>query len=81
MEKAKSKSRNKIYDSILKILNHRKQVATTSENDVAEFCFMIHDEVMNEIQKIEMNELHEWLADGSFEKQDKLYISFLLKKY
>ena len=51
MEKIKTKSENKIYDSILKILNHRKQNATTKENDVAEFCFMIHDEGMNVIKK------------------------------
>jgi hypothetical protein len=36
---------------------------------------------LGEIQKIEADELDEWLNDGSFEKNNKLYISFLVKEF
>ena len=42
---------------------------------------MLHDERANEIQKIAVDDLFEWLNDGSLEKTDKLYISFLIKEY
>lgn len=53
---------------------------TVSEENKATFCFMLHDEALNEIHKVEIEDLNEWLTDGSFQKQDKLYISFLIKE-
>ncbi|MBA3681920.1 MAG: hypothetical protein H0W73_12280 [Bacteroidetes bacterium] len=81
MRDSTSDKTNSVYNSILNILNSRKENCPVDKGDEVRFCFMLHDQVLNEIQKVEVNDLHEWLSDGSFEKTDKLYISFLIKEY
>lgn len=70
-----------IYNTLVQIINHRKNKEALIEPDKVKFCFMLHDEVLNEIQKIELTDLSEWMNDGSFEKTDKLYISFLINEF
>jgi hypothetical protein len=69
-----------LYKTLIDIMNHRKGDNAISEKDHAQFCFMLHDEVLNETHKVEVDDLNEWLTDGSFQKHDKLYISFLIKE-
>lgn len=61
-------------------MKNRKDDIAIPEKDKVQFCFMLHDEVLNETHKVEVNDLNEWLTDGSFQKHDKLYISFLIKE-
>lgn len=68
------------YRTLLGLLKHREVNMEPTEKDKAKFCFMLHDEVLNEIHKIEVDDLFEWLNDGSFEKKNKLYISFLVNE-
>lgn len=68
------------YKMLIDLMKHRENDKAIPEKDKAQFCFMLHDEVLNEIHKVEVNNLQEWLTDGSFQKQDKLYISFLVKE-
>jgi hypothetical protein len=69
------------YHVLLDYMKYRKTLGENMNSDELKFCFMLHDEVQNEIQKVEVADLFEWLQDGSFEKTDKLYISFLVKEY
>lgn len=69
-----------LYKTLIDLINYRKEDKAIPEKDKAQFCFMLHDEVLNETHKIEVNDLSEWLTDGSFQKHDKLYISFLIKE-
>ncbi|MCE3227151.1 MAG: hypothetical protein K0S32_1702 [Bacteroidetes bacterium] len=78
--KAKTESMQDFYQTLLGLMKHREVSPGLPEKDKAKFCFMLHDEVLNEIHKIEVDDLFEWLNDGSFEKKDKLYISFLIKE-
>ena len=68
------------YTTLIEILKHRNADNLVPEKDKAQFCFMLHDQVLDEIHKVEVADLQEWLNDGSFQKQDKLYISFLIKE-
>ena len=63
----------------LKILFLFQKKNKISEN--MSVCFMLHDEVLDEIYKIELHEFNEWLNDGSFEKTDKLYLSIKIQDF
>ena len=69
---------NNLYKVLLKVLSIQNDTKLSSNNTV---CFMLHDEVLNESHKIELDEFYEWHTDGSFEKKDKLYLSILLKEF
>jgi hypothetical protein len=70
-----------LYKAFIDVMKARKDDSAIPEKDQAQFCFMLHDEVAGTIQKVEVDDLFEWLSDGSFEKTDKLYISFLVKEF
>ena len=74
-------NKDTFYNTLINLMKHRQSDTQIPEKDKSKFCFMLHDERANEIQKIEVDDLFEWLNDGSLEKTDKLYISFLVKEY
>lgn len=69
-----------LFKVISDLMNDRKENKDLTQTNDTKYCFMLHDEVLNETHKIEADELNEWLSDGSFQKHDKLYISFLIKE-
>ena len=75
------KSKDSLFHAFLHLLEQGNVNMPLQEKTGKEYCFMLHDEVLDEIQKVEAYQLHEWLSDGSFEKNDKLYISFLVKEF
>ena len=75
------KSNDTLYNAFIKLMKHNKTDKQIAEQGKLKYCFMLHDEGLNEIQKVETDDFFEWLNDGSFEKNDKLYISFLVKEF
>jgi hypothetical protein len=75
------KSNDTLYNAFIKLIKNNKSIKENVEQEKYKYCFMLHDEGLNEIQKIEADDFFEWFKDGSFEKNDKLYISFLVKEF